>query len=279
MAKLRTNNTSLTVYGWAKQVNLKEVDSLDWLLDCKLNYLQALARRINKDNNGEVFSGATLGSSVSKLRKDKLANAIWEFLNLKRQSPRCSYTEVDECGNSKIITETPANSAIAWTVNIGFNPVRINGKIKTAKEQARILQKYLHKNGYCSASVIRPAKRCKGFKLELKIWLLNTKVFEAIIEKENARIKTQHKAEISSWYEELQQLAEQHNLVIFKPDYLNRSARLVLKTNHTMLGAVGLGLTGYWYNTRPSSAVSRSMPTTNLSDAVAGLMAHLSLAG
>lgn len=279
MAKFRTNNTSLTVYGWAKQVNLKEVDSLDWLLSCKLNYLQALARRINKDNDGEVFSGATLGYSISKLRKDKLANAIWEFLNLKRQSPRCSYTEIDECGNSKIISEVPANSAIAWTVNIGFNPVRINGKNKTAKEQARVLQKYLHKNGYCSASVIRQAKRCKGFKLELKIWLLDTKIFDEIITRENARIKLQHKAEVSSWYEELQQLAERHNLVIFKPDYLNRSARLVFKTNHTMLGAVGLGLTGYWYNTRPSSAVSRNMPASSLSDAVVRLMAPLTLAG
>src|SRR5919202_3340700 len=202
MAKFFTNNTSLTVYGWAKQVKLKEINSLEWLLDCKLNYLQALARRINKDNNGDVFCSATLGSSVSKLRKAKLANAIWEFLNLKRLSPRCSYTEIDECGNSKIISEVPVNSASAWTVNIGFNPVFLNGKIKTAKEQARALQKYLQKNDLCGTSLIRPAKRCKGFKLELKIWLLDKKVLDEIITRETARIKLQHKAEAKSWYEE-----------------------------------------------------------------------------
>lgn len=273
MAKFRTNNTSITVYGWAKQVNLKEIDSLEWLLDCKLNYLQALARRINNDNNGEVLNGATLGKSISKCCKRKLANAIWEFLNLKRQSPRCGYIENDECGNNRIISEIPANSAIAWTVNIGFNPVRINGKIKTAKEQARELQKYLHNNCYCSASLIRPAKRCKGFKLELKVWLLNSKVFEAIVKKENIRIKSQHQAEIKNWYEELQQIAEQFKLSILNPDYLSRSAQLILNINHTKLGAVGQGMTGYWYNTRPSSAVSRNMPASSLSDAVVKLMA------
>jgi hypothetical protein len=273
MAKILTNNTSLTVYGWAKQVKLKEIYSLEWLLACKLNYLQALARRINKDNDGEVFCSATLGSSISKTRKYKLASAIWEFLNLKRSSPRCAYSEIDECGNQRIITETPVTSASAWTVNIGFNTATINGKFTTAKEQARVWQNFLHSKGYCSASVIRTAKRCKGFKYELKVWLLNEEVLKALISKENKKIELERKAEISNWYEQLILLAEQHNLSVNQPDFLFQSARLT-KTN-ALIGAVGVSLEGgYYYNTRPSSAVSRNMQTNTLAEAVEKLVSN-----
>ena len=277
MAKILTNNTSLTVFVWAKQVKLKEIDSLEWLLACKLNYLQALARRINQDNDGEVFCSATLGSSISKTRKYKLASAIWDFLNLKRSSPRCAYSEIDECGNQRIITETPVTSASAWTVNIGFNTATINGKFTTAKEQARVWQKFLHSKGYCSASVIRRAKRCKGFKYELKVWLLNEEVLKALISRENKKIelqrKAERKAEISNWYEQLILLAEQNNLSVNQPNFLFQSARLT--KNNALIGAVGVSLEGgYYYNTRPSSAVSRNMQTNTLAEAVEKLVSN-----
>jgi hypothetical protein len=266
MAKIRKDGTKiLSAYekaqAWVKTVNISRIPDLDWLLNCTIRQLRAIAGKINNEQKGWVFCTATLGKAVSKLVKAELADVIWNFILFKRQAPKTKYFSVDECGNCKIITERPGEDASAWTVNIGYDNYK----------DAEVLQKFLHSNEYCEASVIRKAKHCTGFKYELKIWLLSEKVLKAIITKENNKIKLERKAEINNWYEELQQIAEQHKLSVFQPNYLSQSSRLT--KNNSVIGAVGVSLEGgYWYNIRPSSAVSRNMPASTLVEAVEKLV-------
>jgi hypothetical protein len=77
--------------------------------------------------------------------------------------------------------------AAPWTVNIGFHDV----------PSAEKVQKFLHQNGHCGASLIRVSKRCLGWKYELKIWLLSQKVLNTLIAKENERVNNERKTQVS----------------------------------------------------------------------------------
>ncbi len=246
---------------WVKKVNLAKIESLRWLENCTIRQLRAIADKINHQDKGWVFCTATLGKALSRHTKQELAETIWNFLSLKRSAPKTSkWFECDETGNLRIVTQRPGTHDFVWTVSIGYNTYK----------DAEVLQKYLHKNGHCSASVIRSAKHCSDFKYELKVWLLDNNILKALIAKELGRIAKERKQVVASWYEELKLASEENSLAIGKPDFLMQNARLYQGNN--MVGSVGLGMLGYWYNTRPNSAVSQNIPAVSISDAVEKLV-------
>lgn len=166
---------------WVKSIKTNKIESFTWLNDCTIRQLRAIADKINQENEGWIFCQATLGKIVGRMTKAELAVAIWDFINLKRSAPRCKYFEIDECGNVRIVTERPGSDAVAWTTNIGFNDYK----------SAEKLQKFLHTNGMCGASVVRSSKRCEGWKYELKVWLLSEKALNTLIAKENTRLNNE----------------------------------------------------------------------------------------
>lgn len=243
---------------WVKGIKISQIESLEWLSNLTIRQLRAIADKINHQNNGWVFCTATLGKPLSRLVKSELAVVIWDFINLKRQAPKTKYFEIDECGNVRIVTERPGTDASPWTVNIGFNSYK----------EAETLQKFLHTNGHCNASVIRREHRCLGWKYELKVWLLSPAALKAIISKENKKLNAERKPK--NWHEELKLAADAYKLSVFQPNFVNQSARVT--KNSSVIGAVGLGMMGYWYNSRPSSAASRNMPAKSMDEAVSKLM-------
>lgn len=248
---------------WAKSIKLSEIESLEWLTDCTIRQLRAIADKINHENKGWVFCQATLGKILGRLTKAELAVAIWEFVSLKRSAPRTKYFDIDECGNCRIVTERPGSEASAWTTNIGF------ANYKSAEK----VQKYLHSNGQCNASVIRASKRCDGWKYELKVWLLSEKALNTLIAKENTRINSERKQVTTNWYDELVAATTASDLCIFKPDGLNRSARIML--DGRVIGSVGQSVQGYWYNRLPGSAISRNMPVSSFQEGVDTLVKNV----
>lgn len=246
---------------WVKRVNPAKIESLEWLENCTIRQLRAIADKINAQNKGWVFCTATLGKALGRHTKQELAKVIWNFISLKRSAPKVNkWFEIDECGNVRIITQRPWEDFSAWTVSIGYNNYK----------EAETLQKYLHKNYHCSASVIRPAKHCSEFKYELKVWLLAENVLRALIAKEQGRIALERKQAVLNWYEELKLVTERQGLVICDPNYIMQSAKLY--QGKTLIGSVGLGMMGCWYNTRPFSAVSQNMPVGSISEAVEKLV-------
>lgn len=261
MAKIRKNGSKIfsayeKAQAWAKKVNTSQIESLEWLSTLTIRQLRAIADKINTLNAGWVFCTATLGKPLGRLVKSELAEVIWDFINLKRQAPKTKYFEIDECGNVRIVTERPGADASPWTVNIGF---------KSYKE-AETLQRYLHANGHCNASVVRKAKHCTGWAYELKVWLLSPPALKAIISKENKKLAAECKPK--NWYEELQQIAQQHKLVITQPDFLWQRAKI--SKNNKSIGSVS-ACEGFSYNLN-SFANSPNITVPSLACAVQKLV-------
>lgn len=246
---------------WVKRVNPAKIDSLEWLENCTIRQLRAIADKINHQNKGWVFCTATLGKALGRHTKQELAEVIWSFISLKRSAPKVNkWFEIDECGNVRIVSQRPWEDFSAWTVSIGYDNYK----------EAETLQKYLHKNYHCSASVIRQAKHCADFKYELKVWLLAENVLKALIAKEQGRIALERKKIALNWYEELKLAAANQGLVLGDINYLLQNAKVY--KNKTLIGSVGLGVMGCWYNTRPYSAVSQNVTVSSISEAVSKLL-------
>lgn len=159
-------------------INLAKIE-LETLTQMTIRELRGVVAKINHEAKGLVFCKATLGKPVSYFKKNELLNIIWAHLTLKRYAPKSVKWEiVPLTPNNRIIAAKPSATQKPWTVNLGFLTL----------VEAEKLQKYLHKKGLCSASVVRPGKRT-GYKYELKVWELESGSLQTLIEKEQHRLR------------------------------------------------------------------------------------------
>lgn len=161
-----------------QRINLAKVE-LETLTQMTIRELRGIVAKINHEAKGLVFCKTTLGKPVSYFKKNELLNIIWSHLTLKRYAPKSiKWQVVALTENNRIIAAKPSSTQNPWTVNLGF----------LTFPEAENLQKYLHKKGLCSASVVRPGKRT-GYKYELKVWELETASLQTLIEKEQHRLR------------------------------------------------------------------------------------------
>lgn len=161
-----------------QRINLAKVE-LETLTQMTIRELRGIVAKINKEAKGLLFCKTTLGKPVSYFKKNELLNIIWSHLILKRYAPKSvKWQVVALTENNRIIAAKPSATQNPWTVNLGF----------VTFPEAENLQKYLHKKGLCTASVVRPGKRT-GYKYELKVWELEPASLQTLIEKEQHRLR------------------------------------------------------------------------------------------